>query len=86
MDRKAIRHILANIAAIIVFSIGVISPLTPSSGLPKAIDIFVFVVVPVCVLAYCGIASKHKTAKIIFMLETVILVGIFCYLFLSLLN
>ena len=70
--------VIGNVLAIIIFLIGLISPLTPSSGIPSISSIFIFVVLPLICLVYAWRIYASKISKYIVMTQ-----GLFIIVFVS---
>ena len=54
-----------NILALGLFGVGLISPRTPSEGLPTLFDVLVFVFGPVAILFVCWLACRQRLAKVV---------------------
>ena len=61
----------ANLIALLVYVVGLISPLTPSDGFPSLIEIFVFVGTPVAILGWCIYTCGSRVTAIFLGLQLV---------------
>lgn len=50
-----------NALAVVLFGVGVVAPLTPSQGVPRAVDLLVFAGVPAALLL-AGLVLEHHRA------------------------
>lgn len=56
--RFRLRPLLASISALVLFTVGLVAPLTPSRGCPGAGDLVGFVLVPVLLAAWGAAGSR----------------------------
>jgi hypothetical protein len=80
---KIIMFISAFIIAPIIFIIGLISPLTPSEGLPSIIGLLIFWIFPLIILGVVIYHSKIVLIKIIIGIEFLIIFGFEIYLLIN---
>jgi len=72
--------ILGNVLAVVLYSVGLISPLTPSEGSAGPTEILIFGLAPVLLLAACIAASKSMLLKVIFFVQLMCIVGVTSWL------
>jgi hypothetical protein len=70
----------ANIVALLIFAVGLLSPLTPSEGFPTVVTILLFVGVPTVILAWCIRACASRLAALFFGLQLVVVLGFSAWL------
>jgi len=63
----------ASFFAIFLFGVGLISPLTPSEGMPTLVDVVVFVGVPIVLLLGAALLARDILARIALLLLAVAL-------------
>jgi len=56
----------ANVFALLVFVVGLISPLTPSEGRPTLWEWLLFAMLPIALLACCVRASRSRVGAVFF--------------------
>jgi hypothetical protein len=56
--------IAANVTALLLLAVGLISPLTPSEGTPSLIELIVFAVLPFFILVVIILKTENRLAKI----------------------
>jgi hypothetical protein len=66
---RAIGVTLLNVLAVLVFSLGLLSPLTPSYGVPRPVDVILFVGVPIMLVAAAFAFSRWWQAKLLAIAE-----------------
>ena len=71
---------VANLVAVFIFAFGLLSPLTPSYGLPSVLEVTMFAGVPIALLAACTINARSRPAKVLFALEAAMIAVIFAWL------
>lgn len=69
-----------------LFAVGLLSPLTPSEGYPRLIDIVVFVGVPVLLLGLVAYRMRRPLARGFVLLQLVGIVGVSVWLFTAVLR
>lgn len=67
--------ITGNILALAIFGVGLISPLTPSTGTPAMGFIFTFVGLPLILLLYAWLVYLNQVAKSAVVVEGLCIVG-----------
>jgi len=60
---------IANVIAIAILALGLLSPLTPSEGTPGLLEIVVFAGSPLAILSFLIYKTKNKIAKLLFITE-----------------
>lgn len=73
---------LANLFALLIYIVGLLSPLTPSEGTPDLLSIFIFVGLPVTILCWCLRVCNSRPAMLFFGVQLATVIGFFAYLFL----
>jgi len=63
--QRVVLDVAVNLAALLIYAVGLIAPLTPSEGLPSLMDIVVFVGIPVALLFWCIRASRSRLIALI---------------------
>lgn len=63
-----------NAVAWFLYGVGLISPLTPSEGMPGVVDVVIFVVGPVAVLIFLARRFRSMPAKITMIVQAVAIV------------
>jgi hypothetical protein len=61
--------LLAACSAWLIFSVGLIAPLTPSEGMPHPIEILAFVGLPIALLSLVVAYARTRAAKIAALLQ-----------------
>lgn len=59
--------IAADLLVLLLFAVGLLSPLTPSVGRPTLSDILIFVGMPVLILTVRAVISRSRLAKVFFL-------------------
>jgi hypothetical protein len=78
---KNLLWLLMGFVAIMIYGIGLLSPLTPSEGVPSLAMISVFVGIPVGLIAVGVLLAQSKIIKGIMLLEAfIIIIYILCLL------
>ena len=67
---------IANVLALALFAVGVLSPLTPSEGRPEVGAIAVFAGLPVATLLISAAFTKSTTAQVLVLLEAAVFVAL----------
>ena len=73
---------LANLAALLVYAVGLIAPLTPSEGVPSLPVILFFIGIPVVLLAWCIRACGSRLSAVFFGLQLAAILAFSTLLFL----
>ncbi|MFW6357437.1 MAG: hypothetical protein ACOC0K_01755 [bacterium] len=67
------RILYYTISALVIFIIGLVSPLTPSTGVPGPIDLLLFIVVPLLMPLVAYHISTTQTQKVISLATTLVI-------------
>jgi hypothetical protein len=57
--------VAANVFAILLLAMGLLSPLTPSEGNPTIIELFIFAILPLLILGGIIIKTENRLLKLI---------------------
>lgn len=52
-----------NALAVVLFGVGVVAPLTPSQGVPRAVDLLVFAGMPAALLLAGLVLERHRAMR-----------------------
>jgi hypothetical protein len=66
---RALWAVILNMIAVILYGVGLLSPLTPSEGIPNMGEIFVFAIIPVVFLGVSGFLARSWGARAIVIIE-----------------
>ena len=69
------------VLAPIIFIVGLVSPLTPSEGLPSVIDLFIFWIIPLLIIAYAISFFNNRWIITTLWFEFLIVFGFELFLF-----
>jgi hypothetical protein len=78
--RNNLLWLLMGFVAIVIYGIGLISPLTPSEGVPSLSMILVFVGIPLGLITAAALLSQSKIIKGIMILEALFIIVFTIYL------
>ena len=81
-SNRTLLMIMTIVASIVWYGIGLISPLTPSEGMPTTSDLIIFVFIPVLAICIWIIISKHLYEKIALGIFVLIIIGFSSWLLL----
>jgi len=68
--------VVANVIALVILAIGLLSPLTPSEGKPALLEVIIFAVSPLLILGLMILKTQSRTAKFIFSIEAVVITSV----------
>jgi len=74
-NRRSLLLAAANLMALLIYSVGLVAPLTPSEGSPSLVVILMFVGAPVAILAWGIRACGSRVAALFFGLQLVAVLG-----------
>jgi hypothetical protein len=77
---KNLLWLLMGFVAIVIYGIGLLSPLTPSEGVPSVAMILVFVGIPLGLIAVGALLAQSKIIKGIMLLEALFILTYTLYL------
>ena len=69
-----------NVAGVLLYGLGLVSPLTPSEGMPNVLELFVFMACPVAFLSVSLFLSRTRVARAITVVEITGIVGFTAWL------
>jgi hypothetical protein len=72
---RSVTVLLLQVAAIALYFVGLVAPLTPSTGAPSLRDIFVFAVVPVAAMTLSLMLARHPAVRFVIICEVLIVAG-----------
>jgi hypothetical protein len=72
---KNILIILGCIFSWFIYGVGLISPLTPSEGMPSVLELAAFFGLPILILIYCWIQSATLWAKTMMIIQGTVIIG-----------
>ena len=61
--------VIANLTALALFVVGLLSPLTPSEGAPSPPELLVFVAIPLAVILFTVKLVKTKLLRVLLLVE-----------------
>lgn len=62
-----------NALAAVLFGVGLVAPLTPSHGMPRAVDLLVFAGVPAALLLAGLVLERHRAVRALWGLQLALL-------------
>lgn len=62
-----------NVVAVVLFGVGVVAPLTPSQGVPRAVDLLVFAGVPAALLLAGLVLERHRAVRALWGVQLAVL-------------
>ncbi len=63
-----------------ICGVGLISPLTPSEGIPSTFDLFFFFGVPILILGYCWYKCSSFWTKALIVIQSAVIISFTCWL------
>ena len=70
----------ASAAAVGIYAVGLLSPLTPSAGVPSTAELLVFVGIPVTVLVSCIVSVRALPLRVILATEALAIMAVSSWL------
>jgi hypothetical protein len=72
---RALFPTILDILAVLVYGVGLISPLTPSEGVPSFGDVLIFVILPIVLLGSSLALTRGWLARILVTIQMVAVIG-----------
>jgi hypothetical protein len=72
---RALFPTILDILAVLVYGVGLISPLTPSEGVPSFGDVLIFVILPIVLLGSSLTLTRGWLARILVTIQMVAVIG-----------
>jgi hypothetical protein len=69
-----------NVAGVLLYGLGLVSPLTPSEGMPNVPELFVFAACPIAFLFVSLFLSRTRAARAVTVVEITGIVGLTTWL------
>lgn len=64
-----------NLFACLLYAVGLISPLTPSEGIPRLTDLLFFFVGPIALMSFVALRARSRDLKALVFLQIAAVVG-----------